>query len=477
MSDNRRPAPPSRPHGRGGALPVQTNVGDPKNRIAAGKALRDVCPRTAHARWTARPRRDDPVAILIENSRGRLKNLLPIRYGRMMADPFAFYRGAAALMASDLSTTPSTGLTVQACGDAHLLNFGGFATPERHIVFDLNDFDETAVAPWEWDVKRLVASFTVAGRVKSLRASSCREAAWEAARSYRRHLLGYAGSSVLDTWYDVIDVEEIIKASRDPRERRYYRRAIRIATSETAREREFARFAHHEGRPARIRDHPPLIYHLEGPRHRAFKDVAARALAGYRESLPPERRLLLDRFELVDAAFKVVGVGSVGTFCGIMLMMSGDGEPLFLQFKEARASVLERYAGPSPYPHHGQRVVVGQRLMQAASDIFLGWTSDADGEGRHFYLRQLRDAKVKPVVELMAAADLQGYARLCGRALARAHARSLDTVTMAGYLGLSDAFEDALAKFGDEYARQTERDHETLLAAIKRGLIEATPDA
>ena len=458
-------------------LAAQAHTRSIADRIEQGRAMRKACSRQAQALWEPPANRADPVELLVENSRGRLENLVPIRYGRMMASPFAFYRGAAAIMASDLAHTPHSGLFLQACGDAHLLNFGGFATPERKLIFDINDFDETSIAPWEWDVKRLVASFVIAGRANGFKAKDCREAAWIAAQSYRQSTAQYGQMPVLDAWYNAIEWASIMDAMTDKAQKRFYSKKLAAAAAQSAHEKEFARLAHAEGNPARIIDQPPLIFHADDIRDAEFRTVAETTFARYLESIAPERRLLLDRFELVDVAIKVVGVGSVGTYCGIALLMSGNGDPLFLQFKQARQSVLEPYAGASPYQHAGERVVHGQRLMQAASDMFLGWMTGAGQDGLMFYMRQLRDAKIKPVVEIMNPNNLKGYAELCGHALARTHARSADAMQLSSYMGNSAAFEEALADFAVAYADQNERDHAALVAAVRAGRIEAQVEA
>jgi uncharacterized protein (DUF2252 family) len=443
------------------------------DRLARGKALRERCPRKSQADWKPPAKRADPIDLLIENCRGRIEDLIPIRYGRMMANPFAFYRGAAAIMAYDLAHTPSTGLMLQACGDCHLVNFGGFATAERKINFDINDFDETSIAPWEWDVKRLAASFVIAGRNNGFSAADCAVAAQRVAQSYRLKLAEYSQQSVLDVWYDTLDFDQIIHNLPDSKMRRFYLKKLDAAAEQRAHEKEFAKLAFAAGETPRIIDQPPLIFHT-GDIHEA--DQRARweaSLADYLKSLPPERRVLLDRYTLTDAAMKVVGVGSVGTFCGVALLMSGKGDPLFLQFKQARQSVLEPYAGASPFEHAGQRVVVGQRLMQAASDMFLGWYTGAGREARQFYVRQLADAKIKPVIEIMKPQNLKNYATLCGWALARAHARSGDAAVLTGYLGSSPAFEEAIVAFSETYTDQNERDHAELVAAVRAGKVEA----
>jgi uncharacterized protein (DUF2252 family) len=451
----------------------QTYLMKVEERTAIGKSLREKCSRSAQASLDLLSNRTDPVDILIENSQGRIEDLIPIRYGRMSANPFAFYRGAAAIMAYDLSHTPSTGLNLQICGDCHLVNFGGFATAERRLIFDINDFDETSIAPWEWDVKRLVASFIIAGRNNNFKKKECRAAAWQAAKSYRENIWKFASLPVLESWYDAMDLEEIINNTQDKEIKRFYTKKLQKATEQSAHEKEFAELAFMSGDQPRILDQPPLIFHYTGVREQEFLHRAERTIAEYMNSISPEKRILLNRFQLVDLAVKVVGVGSVGTFCGIALFMSGNGDPLFLQFKQARQSVLEPYAGASPFNHAGQRVVIGQKLMQTASDLFMGWCTGSGENKIHYYMRQLKDAKIKPVVELMRPSNLNGYATLCGQALARAHARSGDVAVLAGYMGKNSAFEDALTDFGESYADQNERDYAALLEAIRDGRIEA----
>ncbi len=453
------------------AFPRQVQSLPSSDRARFGLALRQRCPRKIHARWKPPRARANPVDILIASNRGRLPELIPLRYGRMMVSPFTFYRGAAAIMAADLAHTPSTGVQVQACGDCHLSNFGGFATPERKVVFDLNDFDETAIAPWEWDVKRLVASFVIAGRANRFRASACRDAAWWAACRYREQMAEYAGAPVLTSWYAAIDLEALVTTGTDEDFRLFTRRRVLESTTASEQHHELTKLTHQEGDAPRITDAPPLIYHLDDVRkHRNYYRAIERSFHGYRLTLEPSRQILLDRYRLVDVAIKVVGVGSVGTECGVALLMSGNGEPLFLQFKEARESVLEPYAGRSAFDHRGRRVVVGQRIMQAASDIFLGWSTWDDG--RHMYLRQLSDVKIKPVIEIMKPLNLRRYALACGWALARAHARSCDAVMLAAYMGKGTQFEDAMASFAVDYADQNERDYAKLMAAIRAGRIK-----
>ena len=455
-------------------IPVQTHTLRLEERIAKGKALREVTARNAQKEWKPPADRPDPVELLIENSKGRIEGLLPIRYGRMMATPFTFYRGAAAIMAYDLAHTPSTGLTLVADGDCHLLNFGGFATAERKLIFDINDFDEVSFAPWEWDVKRLVASFVVAGRANGFTAADCKEAGWQAAQGYRLRMAEYTGMPVLQAWNDYFDLEAIIEEMPDKDQKRFYSKKLAGATQQSAHEKEFAKLTFTAGDTPRIVDQPPLIYHYGDQRDKELFQTAVTTLKAYQKNVSLGVRLLLDRFAVVDVAFKVVGVGSVGTICGIILLMSGRGDPLFLQFKQARQSVLEPYCGANPYDHAGQRVVIGQRTMQAAGDMFLGWTTSTGKAKTHLYLRQLSDAKIKPVIEIMKPVNLKNYAGLCGQVLARAHARSGDPAVLTGYMGKSTAFEDALADFGVAYADQNERDHAALLEAIRAGRIEAS---
>jgi len=454
-------------------IPVQTHTLRMEERMAKGKALRDVASRQAQKEWKPPAHRVDPVDLLIESSKGRLEELLPIRYGRMMVSPFTFYRGAAAIMASDLAHTPSTGLTLLADGDCHLLNFGGFATAERKLIFDINDFDEVSIAPWEWDLKRLVASFFIAGRSNGFDPADCKEAAWLAAQAYRQRMAEYTEMPTLKVWNDVFDLESILENMPDKEMKRFYTKKLTRATEQSAHEKEFAKLTLTAGDTPRIVDQPPLIFHYGDQRDKELIQNAITTLKGYKKNVNLGVSLLLERFAVVDVAFKVVGVGSVGTFCGIILLMSGKGDALFLQVKQARQSVLEPYCGASPFEHAGQRVVIGQRAMQAAGDMFLGWTTGTGKMKMHFYLRQLSDAKIKPVIEIMKPSNLKGYAGLCGKVLARAHARTGDPVVLSGYMGKSTAFEDALADFGVAYAKQNEQDHAALLKAIREGRIEA----
>ncbi len=438
-------------------------------RLRAGRSLREKVPRKSHAPWKAPTNRPDPIQLLIESDAWRIPKLLPIRYGRMQQSPFLFLRGAAALMAFDLAETPRTGLRVQASGDCHIMNFGAFATPERNLVFDIIDFDETIPAPWEWDVKRLTVSIEVAGRSAGIRSRYREHAVRATVRSYREHMGKCAAMPSLEVWYQRTDFQELLDRVPGPKIRRRDRTVSERARRKTVPNNLLPSIA--AGDTTRIKDEPPLIYHLPIQRTAAYLRRAVSIFKRYRTSLPESYRVLFDRFELLDVAFKVVGVGSVGTFCEVALFSDAQGAPLFLQIKEARASVLEPYVGRSVFSTHGQRVVDGQHLMQAASDIFLGWTVGLE-PGRDFYVRQLRDMKIPMPVNTEDPTDLAYFADACGWALARAHARTGDPAMIAGYLGSRDAFDDAIVKFAKGYADQTESDYSALLKAIKGGRIK-----
>ena len=435
-------------------------------RLAAGRKLREKVPRSSHAEWSGLRNRPDPIEALKASDRGRLPALLPIRYARMRRSPFTFLRGAAALMAADLASTPVTGIRVQACGDCHVANFGGFGTPERKLVFDINDFDETLPAPWEWDVKRLAASIVLATRSAGIRQDHCSEAGRASVESYRQRMREYAEMTALEVWYSHLDVKLLAQNARSRKMRKHWLKVIEKAAHETPGH-EFPKItAMHNGRP-RIADRPPLIYHVR--EIASFGKHVRQMFQRYRDTLPYERRIVLDRYELVDVARKVVGVGAVGTRCAAALLMAQANDPLFLQFKEARRSVLEPYAGKSKYDNQGERVVVGQRMLQSASDVFLGWTRD--DAGRDYYFRQLRDMKMKIDIELISKSDWTEYVGLCGWALARAHARTGDPARIAGYLGKGEAFDEAIERFAVAYADQTERDYAALLKAMRAGRI------
>jgi len=454
------------------APPSSSRQAAAADRLAAGTALRDKVPRHAQRTWKRDSTRVDPLAILRASDKGRVQKLLPVRYGRMLQSPFAFYRGSAAVMAADLAKTPSTGIRVQACGDCHLMNFGGFATPERNILFDINDFDETLPAPWEWDVKRLVASFVLAARSNRLSDGAGRDAAVACAASYRKRLREYSEMSPLERWYARISSTDILEMMPGKRMKDRVEARIAKATSKGGSDLAFPEITEMVAGTISIHDNPPLIFHpgAEELQGEDFLTVAQYNLNAYRESLPNDRRLLLDEYRFVDAALKVVGIGSVGTWCSVSLLMSAANQPLFLQWKQARQSVLEPYAGKSEYAHHGERVVMGQRLMQPATDVFLGW---ATGKlGHQSYVRQLRDAKIKPLVETFDTEMLTVYAKACGWALARAHAKGGDSTKISGYLGTRDKFDDAMGSFAAAYADQAERDHAALKAAVRAGKIE-----
>ena len=442
----------------------------PAERKAHGKGRRDAVARSEHASWRALADRADPIGILRAADATREKDLVPLRYGRMLQSPFTFYRGSAGVMAADLARTPVSGINVQVCGDCHLMNFGGFATPERRLLFDINDLDETLPAPWEWDVKRLVASFVRAARANGLRDADGRDAAVACARFYRSKMRDFAAMDVLDIWYARLDDSDFLAMLPDDR-KAVVRKRIAKATARSSSELVYPKLVKGSGAQTRIHDTPPTIFHADASRAAGDLEMIRGSLPKYRKTLAEDRRVLFDRYRLVDAAIKVVGIGSVGTLCMVALMMSVADNPLFLQIKQANESVLEAYAGKSAYAQHGERVVQGQRLMQPSSDLFLGWAIGP--EGRHFYIRQLRDVKLSPLVETYDAAMLSIYAQACGWVLARAHAKAGDPWAISGYLGRkSDQFDQAMGKFALAYADQAERDHAALQAAVRAGIVE-----
>ncbi len=465
---------------RGGSATRQPRV-TREERFSRGRAARSETPRTSHAEFAPGPHRPDPVGQLESQGATRVPELLPIRYGRMAISPFTFFRGAALVMASDLASTPSSGITVQACGDAHLSNFGMFASPERRLVFDINDFDETLPGPWEWDIKRLATSVEVAGRDIGFSSKERSVAVLATIAAYRRAMREFAEKPALEVWYahaDVTEVQARLEQVLDRRRRKTLARSlVKAQTKDNLGALD--RFAGKENGTWAIVADPPLIVPLRDLVGNGTGPDEATAqlrsmLDAYRTSLEPERRALLDRYELVDLARKVVGVGSVGTRA-FMLLLLGDDErdPLFLQAKEAGASVLEEFVEPSTYDNCGQRVVVGQRLMQTVSDIFLGWVrvQGFDGRTRDFYLRQLRDWKGSAEIEAMVPTGMRVYGELCGWTLARAHARSGDRIAIAAYLGGGPTFDHAVHDFARAYADQNERDHQALLDAIAAGRI------
>lgn len=445
-----------------------------------GRTARGTVPRSSHGEWE--PAARDPLQILARQDESRLAELVPIRYGRMLASPFAFFRGAAAVMAGDLATTPSVGIEAQLCGDAHLANFGVFSAPDRRLVFDCNDFDETCRGPFEWDVKRLAASIAVAGRERGFGTKERQGATRSAVRAYRESMRGFAAMRNIDVWYSRLDIEPALEVLRSQVDERRYRRLERNLAKAHSKDslRALGKLTYEQDGRIRIVSDPPLIIPLDELTDAAGAEQQLQVvLAAYRESLTHDRRRLAASYRYADAALKVVGVGSVGTRAWIVLLLGRDsGDPLFLQAKEARASVLEPYAGASPYRNHGRRVVEGQRLMQAASDIFLGWvaTKGLDDERRCFYVRQMWDGKGSADVERMSPRDLAIYAALCGQALARAHARSGDRFGIASYLGSGEAFDKALGRFGEAYADQNERDFGRLVKAVEEGEVAAETD-
>jgi len=452
-------------------------------RAARGRSARAECPRSSHAGFELADERD-PVAILEAQAPSRVPELVPLRYGRMLVSPFTFYRGAAAVMAHDLATTPRAGLRVQLCGDAHLSNVGGFASPERTLVFDLNDFDETLPGPFEWDVKRLAASFEIAGRDRNFTKAERRAATLNAVRSYREWMRKLGEARNLDVWYAQLDVDTVESNLREQQAHDQAEAVAKAALKARTKDslKAFAKLTELVDGEPRILSDPPLIVPgselaeqagipvelLEGELHQLFRE--------YRRTLQPDRRHLLEEFRMVDVARKVVGVGSVGTRCWILLLLGRDGnDPLFLQIKEAQTSVLEPYLGKSQYKNHGQRVVAGQRLMQATSDIFLGWVhakKTLDGVERDFYVRQLWDWKTSVDLDVILPKGLELYGEVCGFLLARAHARSGDRIAIASYLGKGDTFDQALADFAVAYADQNERDHAALRQAAGDGRIQ-----
>jgi uncharacterized protein (DUF2252 family) len=446
-------------------------------RVARGKAARAEVPRKTHGEWEPSSLRADPVELLEEQAKTRVPELVPIRYGRMLVSPFTFFRGAAYVMAADLAATPRTGLHVQLCGDAHLSNFGFYAAPDRRLVFDTNDFDETLPGPFEWDLKRLVASFAVAGRSRGFDAATRRGINLNVTRSYRESIAAFGGMRTFDLWYSRIDVDEYARgyASQVSKTavKRFDRNLAKARTKDSLSA--FAKLTRIvEGEPRFVSD-PPLIVpirELTGGEE-SFQVVHA-LIRSYRQTLQGDRRHLLEQFRFVDVARKVVGVGSVGMRAWIALFLGRDNDdPMILQVKEAQASVLEPFLGKSKFKNHGHRVVEGQRLMQAASDQMLGWlhTKGIDGVERDFFVRQLWDAKGSPLVDLMTPKTMRVYAQVCGQTLARAHARSGDAVAIASYLGSSDAFDRAVASFAEAYADQNERDYAALKSAADSGRI------
>jgi uncharacterized protein (DUF2252 family) len=458
-----------------------------EEREARGRSARSAAPRSGQRHWQPPADRADPIALLQEQARGRVPDLVPVRYGRMLLSPFSFYRGAALIMAADLATIPRSGITVQACGDAHLSNFGVFGTPERKMIFDINDFDETLPGPWEWDLKRLAASFEIMGRDRGFSAADRRSIVLTAAREYRRRMRRAARLGTLAVWYDDLEVESLVKmldkeAAVVPDGKAARRRTIRSLRQARTRDSAhvFAKRTADVGGEPRIVADPPLIVPAEdliesGSAWADTETLLSGLMNAYRTTLE-RRHHPFEEFRYVHAARKVVGVGSVGTRCFILLFLGRDADdPLFLQAKEAGPSVLERFLGKSAAASNGERVVTGQRLMQAASDIFLGWVTarGLDGQTRDFYIRQFQDWKGSADVDTLRIPGAHAYARICGATLARAHARSGDRIAIASYLGRGEAFDDAIADFSVAYADQNERDYNAFSAAVKSGRLTA----
>ncbi|WJV50636.1 DUF2252 domain-containing protein [Streptomyces flavofungini] len=454
----------------------------PEERAARGRAARTLVPRSSHEEFAPGADRPDPVEVIERQSASRVPELVPIRYGRMLESPFRFFRGAAAIMAQDLAGTPTSGIMTQLCGDAHMLNFRLLASPERHLMFDINDFDETHPGPWEWDVKRLCASLVIAGRGNGFSAPERTGVVRESVRGYREAMDDFAGMRNVDVWYTRVDADELYKVLVEQLRPRTARRLSRTLTKARTRDHLQAldRLSHKVGGEVRITPDPPLVIPLD----ELLPDVERTRLegqlrdlvGGYAHSLSSDRRALLAQYRVVDMARKVVGVGSVGTRCWIILLLGRDDrDPLFLQAKEAQDSALADFTEPSGYGHQGERVVAGQRLMQATSDMFLGWerVTGLDGRQRDFYVRQLRDWKAIPKADTMAPDLMRLFGRLCGATLARAHARSGDRIAIAAYLGQSDSFDRAIARFAESYADRNEHDHRALVEAVRDGRVTA----
>jgi uncharacterized protein (DUF2252 family) len=460
--------------GKGKTIKDQPQHRGRVERRAQGKQLREKCPHALHAEWKPRSRTHDPIELLDQSNADRIAGLIRIRYGRMAQSPFAFFRGTAIIQARDLAASPVSGITVQACGDCHLMNFGGFATPERSLVFDINDFDETFPAPWEWDLKRLVASFVVAARHMTFSEETAEKAVRAVVASYREHMLEYAESKTLDMWYTQIKIEDLLRFFRKDND--LVHRLSKVASKARSRSSEavFPKLTTIIDGQRRIADAPPLIYHFQQTQLRNWDKQVHEFIRLYQDSLQAHCHVLLDRYRVVDTVIKVVGVGSVGTRCFVSLYLADDDDPLFLQTKEARRSVLENPKGKSRYAHQGERVVSGQRLMQAASDIFLGWLRTPGG--KEYCIRQLRDMKVAAEIETFRPETLVSYATMCGWALARAHAKAGHPAMIAGYVGKSGRLDDALVLYANAYASQVERDFATFKKSIRTGHLQTDTD-
>ena len=444
-----------------------------EEKIREGKDLREKCPRSKHAEWNPSLRTCDPIQLLEQSNMDRISGLVRIRYQRMSESPFTFFRGSSFIQASDLANSPASGITIQVCGDCHLLNFGGFATPERSLVFDINDFDETFPGPWEWDIKRLAVSFVLAARDLGFSNDIVEEVARQVTFSYRTKMLEFAQMSILDRWYEKITIEKLVDFFKDDKDAAIRLKKAEVRATSRTSETLFPKITSGVKEHPRIKDEPPLLYHYA--KNIKNVDGYGKYSNSYKTSLQEDRRILLDRYQVEDVAMKVVGIGSVGTRCVVVLLYADGSEPLFLQVKEARRSVLEKSEGKSRYEHQGYRIVHGQRLMQSASDIFLGWFSSVTGHD--YYVRQLHDMKVTVNMENMTKPRLlSDYAEMCGWALARAHSKAGDVSRISGYLGSKENFDDALVQYSTAYADQVEKDFKAFKAAIQSGRLKTKSD-
>jgi uncharacterized protein (DUF2252 family) len=451
---------------------IRTQIPPASVQRAAGKDLRKSCSRASHKEQPHPDPRRDVIALIERSNEDRVEQLVPVRHSRMMESPFSFFRGSAILQTSDLAHTPASGIHVQACGDCHLLNFGGFATPERNLVFDINDFDETSPGPWEWDIKRLAVSLVLAARWRGFSPASARDAVSSAVARYQTQMNLYADMATLEIWYARNSWDDILGGRANQHKLGQLVNATVKRAQHQNSEHVFGKLITDSGDGLRIIDRPPIIYHI--PETNVATNLS-RFLEAHMASLRDDHRALFQRFRFIDAAMKVVGVGSVGTRCLITLMLGDQNDPLLLQIKEARKSVLESYVDTPPWRHQGERVVAGQRLMQAVSDVFLGWARGP--AGRDFYIRQLRDMKVAIELEMLDASMLEDYGALCGATLARAHAKAGQAARISGYLGGSWVFVKAIEEHATAYADQVERDYETFRSAVKAGRIQTETSA
>lgn len=442
-----------------------------KEKYAAGKEIRNKIPRSEHALWKEPGTRPSVTKMIELSNYDRLPELVPVRHFRMSTSPFVFYRATASLMARDLSFTPASGINVQICGDCHLMNFGGFATPERHVVMDINDFDETHPGPWEWDLKRLAVSFILAARDKGFSRSNADDIIMELIHAYQDALNEFANMKLLDLWYLKFDLEEIMKEQKNEQLKERLAKNLAKGNKQT-HDKVFYKMTSDNMGQFTITEQPPLILHPFDLSE--SMEMIQIFFEHYKDTLQPDRRLLLDQYRITDVALKVVGVGSVGTRCYVVLLLNDDNEPLFIQVKEARQSVIEPYTKPSAYKHNGERIVQGQRLMQSASDIFLGWTTGP--QGRQYYLRQLRDKKISPEIDTLNKEFLAIYAQYCARVLAKAHSKTNQAPLICGYIGKGDRFAEVIAQFSELYADQTEKDFEEFKKAIQNGELSIAKD-